>query len=244
MKQIMIIITVVLCALDVSARTFVLITGVSNYQDSQMNLSQTTKDAKEFMKVIETQTKDITLLTSRYANKENILSKLTAICNRAQKDDRIIFFYSGHGMRGGMYVYDDVIYYDELIELLAQSAAKEKICFIDACHAGSLGNGVFAQKGDELWIKSVTNKKGTAFFVACRGDEYSVESFKLGAGYFTQALIKGMRGKADDNQDREITIMELFKYIYKDVTTRTKKKQHPQLIAPRAMYGNVVMTWK
>lgn len=244
MKKIVIIIAVLLCVVNISARTFVLIAGVSNYQDSQINLGQTTKDAKEFKKVMETQTKDITLLTSRYANKENILSKLSAICNRAQEEDRIIFFYSGHGMRGGMYVYDDVIYYDELIELLAQSEAKEKICFVDACHAGSLGNGVFAQKGDEFWMKSLTNKNGTAFFVACRGDEYSVESTWLGAGYFTQALIKGMRGKADDNQDRDITIMELFKYIYKDVTTRTKKKQHPQLIAPREMYGNVVMKWK
>lgn len=244
MKKIVVIFIVLLCAMNVSARTFVLIIGVSNYQDSQVNLSQTTKDAKEFMKVMETQTKDITILTSRYANKENILSKLRAICNRAEEDDRIIFFYSGHGMRGGMYVFDGTIYYDELLDVLSQSRAKEKICFVDACHAGSLENEISKQKGNELWIKNVTNKPGTAFFVACRGDEYSVESTRLGAGYFTQALIKGMRGKADDNQNREITIMELFKYIYKDVTTRTKKKQHPQLIAPREMYGNVVTKWE
>lgn len=244
MKKFLIFITAICCVLNVSARTFVLITGVSNYQDSQVNLGQTTKDAKEFKKVMETQTKDITLLTSRYANKENILSKLRAICNRAQEDDRIIFFYSGHGMRGGMYVYDGTIYYDELVELLSQSKAKEKICFVDACHAGSLGNEISRQKGNELWMKNVTNKPGTAFFVACRGDEYSVESSWLGAGYFTQALIKGMRGKADNNQNREITIMELFKYVYKDVTTRTKSKQHPQLIAPREMYENVVTKWE
>ena len=244
MKKFLIFITVLCCVLNVDARTFVLITGVSNYQDSQVNLGQTTKDAKEFMKVMETQTKDITLLTSRYANKENILSKLRAICNRAEEGDRIIFFYSGHGMRGGMYVFDGTIYYDELLDVLSQSRAKEKICFVDACHAGSLENEISKQKGNELWIKNVTNKPGTAFFVACRGDEYSVESTRLGAGYFTQALIKGMRGKADDNQNREITIMELFKYIYKDVTTRTKKKQHPQLIAPREMYGNVVTKWE
>lgn len=244
MKKFLIFITVLCCVLNVGARTFVLITGVSNYQDSQVNLGQTTKDAKEFMKVMETQTKDITLLTSRYANKENILSKLRAICNRAEEGDRIIFFYSGHGMRGGMYVFDGTIYYDELLDVLSQSRAKEKICFVDACHAGSLENEISKQKGNELWIKNVTNKPGTAFFVACRGDEYSVESIRLGAGYFTQALIKGMRGKADDNQNREITIMELFKYIYKDVTTRTKKKQHPQLIAPREMYGNVVTKWE
>ena len=40
------------------ARTFVLVTGVSNYGDEANNLAQTTKDAKNFAKVMSTQTKD------------------------------------------------------------------------------------------------------------------------------------------------------------------------------------------
>lgn len=72
-----------------NARTFVLSVGVSNYQDEDLNLGQTTKDAKQFTAVMGNHTKDITTLTSKYANKANILEKLQALCNRAQKGDKI-----------------------------------------------------------------------------------------------------------------------------------------------------------
>ena len=68
--------------LSVNARTFALIAGVSNYGVEDANLSQTTKDAKAFKQLLSKQTKDITLLTSTYANHDNILEKLRAICNR------------------------------------------------------------------------------------------------------------------------------------------------------------------
>lgn len=233
-----------LACISASARTFVLATGISNYGDEEINLSQTTKDAKIFKEIMETQTKDVTLLTSRYANRENILSKLRAICNRAQSEDRIVFFFSGHGQKGGICVYDGVISYEELVSLLARSEAKEKICFIDACHAGSLANEVLSASENNRWTKKITEEKNQAFFVSCRSDEYSSESAWVGAGYFTQALIKGLRGKADDNHDRQITVIELFKYIHKDVTRRTKSEQHPQLIAPPDMYECVIAKWE
>lgn len=226
----------------IDARTFVLITGVSNYGSENINLHQTTKDAKRFKAVMETQTKDITLLTSRYANKANILEKLSAICNRAQKGDRIIFFFSGHGMPGAICTYDYTITYEELVDKLAESSAGEKICFIDACHAGTMADAVPAQRRYS-WVKAVTENRNQAFFVSCRADEYSMESAFVGQGYFTQALLKGIRGKSDEDSNRKVTVIELFKYIYNDVTYRTKGKQHPQLIAPKTMYDSVVAVW-
>ena len=92
-KIVTFITTVILCVMSIQARTFVLITGISNYGNGDINLAQTTKDAKRFKEVMATQTKDITLLTSSNVTRANVLEKLSAICNRAQKDDRIIFFY-------------------------------------------------------------------------------------------------------------------------------------------------------
>lgn len=229
---------IVLCILSINARTFVLATGVSNYGNEDSNLTQTTKDAKRFAEIMETQTKDITLLTSRNVTRDNVLEKLRAICNRAQKDDRVIFFYSGHGMPGAICGYDRSISYDDIISVLSSSAAKEKICFIDACHAGSM-----AKSSNADWAQSVKAKSDQAFFVSCRQNEYSKESPFLGAGYFTQALLKGLRGKCDKNNDRRITVIELFKYIYGDVLQRSGERQHPQLIAPQSMYDKVVAKW-
>jgi uncharacterized caspase-like protein len=137
-RNILTILLITIAIMSMNARTFVLATGVSNYGDDQINLSQTTKDAKRFKEVMETQTHDITLLTSSNVTHDNVLEKLRAICNRAQKEDRVIFFYSGHGMPGAICAYDQAILYDELINVLSNSTASEKICFIDACHAGTM----------------------------------------------------------------------------------------------------------
>jgi len=238
-KSILIILIAMLTAVSIDARTFVLATGVSNYGSEEVNLSQTTKDAKRFKEVMETQTKDITLLTSKNVTKDNLLEKLRAICNRAQNGDRIIFFYSGHGAPGAICGYDQAILYDDIIDMLSTSSASEKFCFIDACHAGSMAKST----SDNDWAKAIKGDKDQAFFVSCRANEYSAESPFLGAGYFTQALIKGLRGKSDKNNDRKITVIELFKYIYGDVLKRSNEKQHPQLIAPERMHNVVVTRW-
>lgn len=225
--------------MSLNARTFVLATGVSNYGNDEINLTQTTKDAKRFKELMETQTKDITLLTSKNVTRDNVLEKLRAICNRAQKGDRIIFFYSGHGVPNAIYVYDGALLYDELIDVLSGSSASEKICFIDACHAGSVAK----KTTDDSWTKAVKDNDDQIFFVSCRANEYSAEHPFLGAGYFTQALLKGLRGKADTDDNKQITVIELFKYIYGDVLKRSKSEQHPQLVAPRSLFDVVVSKW-
>ena len=231
-----------LISLGGNARTFVLAVGISNYDGHANNLSQTTKDAKAFRDVMSTQTKDITLLTSRNANRSNILEKLRAICNRAQSSDRIIFYYSGHGMAGGLFCFDGVLAYSVLVNTLATSSAKEKICFIDACYAGSVAydKQLAGKAAIETAIKGHDDQ---AYLVGCRSDEYSIEGNYVGAGFLTQGLIKGLRGKSDRNGDRQITLIELFKYTYNDVVTRSKQKQHPQLIASSKMHDIVMAKW-
>ena len=241
MKKIAIIFMFLLLALPQYARTFVLITGVSNYGDERINLYQATKDAKAFKEVMETQTKDITLLTSKYANRDNVLEKLRAICNRATKDDRVIFYFSGHGMPGGICAFDNTILYTEITSIFEKSEASMKVCFIDACYSGSIHQATNEYSSLQHAIKG---SKDQVFFVGCKAEEYSIESSWVGAGYFTQALIKGLRGKSDADGDRKITIIELFKYVWTDVVKRSRSEQHPQLIAPANLHNSVIAEWK
>lgn len=227
---------ILLAAQAVEARTFALVVGVSRYQVEDANLSQTTKDAKSMKALIEKQiTKDVTILTSKYATKENIKEKLKAICNRAQKGDNIIFYYSGHGADGGMYVYDDkMLTYSDLADLLDSSEATFKVCFIDACHAGSSATATSA---------GPTSKNDCVYMVGCRPEETSIESGLLGAGFFTRGLLLGLRGKADTDGDKKVTVIELFKYVYNDVVRRSKGAQHPQLIAPERLQKVTLCNW-
>lgn len=234
----------VLTVVSADARVYALITGVSNYYGPERgNLHQSTKDAKRFKELMELQTKDITILTSQHVTRQNVLEKLRAICNRAQKGDRIVFFYSGHGAPGSLCGVDGHIPYSDIVNLLSKSNASEKICFIDACFAGTMADAKKAADLDKDMVKAITGSKDMALFLSCREEEKSIENPLLGAGFFTQALLKGLRGKSDANHDKEITVKELFDYIYGDVVKRSQERQHPQLIAPKEMFNRVLFNW-
>lgn len=132
--------------------------------------------------------------------------------------------------------------YSEMMQLFSASKAKEIVCFFDACFSGTIAQDVRS------------SDKDIVFFLSSRPDEMSQEdSGWIGAGYLTQALLKGIRGMADTDHNKEVTVMELFKYIYKDVTARVEKRnsnapddrykvrQHPQLVAAKRSY-NMVLT--
>lgn len=231
----------VLMVVSINARTFVLSVGVSSYQNSNNNLSQTTKDAKQFKAVMDNCTKDISILTSKYATKDNILEKLKAICNRAQKGDKIILFFSGHGYEGGIVAHDQHLTYQEINDILSKSAASAKICFVDACHAGSV-----EQVRDNSKEYKAPTTGNIIYMLSSRADEYSIEHPWVGHGFFTQALLKGLRGKADSNRDKKITVKELFNYVYNDVqhsTASMDAPQHPQLIGVKEIAETVVIDW-
>lgn len=212
------------CFISVSAqKTYVLVTAVSKYQDSRNNVTQTTKNAKAFAKQMKTQTDHVSILTSSYANHDNVLNKLTAICKAAKAEDRIIFFFAGHGsvdnaQNGCICSYDNPIYYSELMNCFKQSKSKQKIMLVEACHSGSS-------------LKSYIDPD-VICLASSRMDEYSYYSNFVGAGYFSKAVLLGLQGKADANGDKKISIMELYKFIYANVLGRSNHKQHPQLITP------------
>lgn len=224
------------------AHTYALLTGVSNYNNQELNLGNTTKDVKELGAVLEKQNATVTLLTSRYATPANIKLKLDVIVRAAKPDDTIIFFFSGHGTAGSFVAYGPAEFsYTDLITVLSRARSRNIFCFFDACMSGSVAPG---RSDSYAWGRATGNK--ITFFMSSRADEYSFENRWVGNGFFTKALVKGLRGKADANRDRSITAGELFAYIYSDVTSRTKdgsQKQHPQLIGPKSHYGRVLAKW-
>lgn len=225
--------------LIVSAQTtYALVAGVSSYRNPQNNLGNTTKDAKDIKRVLDNLNVKSALLTSKYANYSNIKQKLEKIVATAKSDDKIMFFFSGHGTTGAFCTYDELFQYTTLVNILKNAKAREVYCFVDACMSGSV-QGVASSGYD--WASN----KNMCFFMGCRAEEFSWENQWLGNGNFSKSLLKGIRGKADKNQDKRITVQELFDYIYKDVTKHTQGNstvQHPQLIGPSSMHGNVLFS--
>lgn len=243
MKKLLLVLCLAFSLSNISAqKTYALLTGISRYSNEEANLNQTTKDIKEIRRVLINQGFTVATLTSKYVNHDNIVRKLNAIVKIAKPEDRIMFFYSGHGDTGGMLTYEMSLFkYNELINILSKAKTKKIFCFIDACRSGSAGNALTGNYG---WNSEGPN--GITFMLACRDNEFSFENSWVGNGFFTKALLKGMRGMSDMNKDKKVTLLELFKYVYNDVTARTsssEEPQHPQLFGPKSMHQTILFSW-
>lgn len=242
-KNSMLLLTLLFIVLQVNAqRTYALLAGVSNYNDTEVNLANTTKDVKEMQSVWKQQGAVVATITSKYATPENIMKKLDAIVKLAKAEDKIIFFFSGHGTAGSIVGYGPMLLpYKEIVKKLSTARTQNIFCFVDACKSGSVTDDAGS---NYTWGQATGNK--ITFMMASRSNELSWENQWLGNGFFSQAVLKGLRGKADANGDRKITVAELYKYVYADVTERTKSSeapQHPQLIGPKSHFNVVLTKW-
>jgi uncharacterized caspase-like protein len=68
------------------------------------------------------------------------------------------------------------------------------------------------------------------FFTSTSDNQYSQESeLWEGHGVFTHFLLKGLRGDADTNKDRKISLGELIPFVTEGVRRETKDRQTPVL---------------
>lgn len=235
---------------SVAQKTYAIITGVSNYEGTDNDLSQSTKDAKRLASLYQSQGATVILMTSKNATRDNVIAAIRKVKNSATSNDRIVFTYSGHGIKNIICTYaspsSKMLTYNDLFKELDLCQAKDIVCYIDACFSGSAAENMHTKDWNDIngkaWEKIMKGNPRYIVFLSSRSDETSAESRIAGSGLLTNAIIKGLRGKADSDGDKNITVMELFKYVHKDVQLHNKK-QHPQLVTSKVLYNNVLMSW-
>lgn len=180
----------------------------------------------------------IKVLIDEDATREKILRILQETLLKADGNDAIFVYFSGHGLEGSFVPidfdgYTNLILHDEVIEILGRSEARYKMCFADACHSGSLT----AQKGPaveqtiEKYYNAFLDKRGgTAFMLSSKAEEFSLEDGGLRQGVFSHFLMRGLKGEADVDFDDIVTISELYDYVRFEVRRYTGNVQTPVMV--------------
>lgn len=77
------------------------------------------------------------------------------------------------------------------------------------------------------------SSSGRAIITSSDTNETSRESERWGGGHgvFTWSILEGLRGAADANTDKLVTVEELFTFIHQKVRTETKNKQNPRILS-------------
>lgn len=208
--------------------------GVSDYPGKANDLVLPQKDAETIAALYRLNSNaHVSLLTNDKATSGNIVKEMKKLFAKAGKDDIIVLFFSGHGVKGAFCTYDGFLNYGAIRDCMAGTKAKNKMIFADACFSGKM-----RQKGHT----KTSSPLNVMLFLSSRDNEVSIETPFMQNGFFTSCLQRSLRGGADTNGDRIITARELFDAVSVGVKTLSKDKQHP------VMWGNFddgmpVMVW-
>ena len=195
--------------------------GIADYPGTANDLNLPTKDAESVKWLYEKNSNAVTLkLINNQATREAILSAIRTTFKYSSTDDIVVFFFSGHGYKGGFVAYDGFLSYDEIRQAMSVTHCKNKMIFADACFSGKMRQGSSV-------VKQEHERSSVMLFLSSRDNETSIERRDMQNGFFTSCLIDALRGKSDTNRDRKITAKELFKFVSDNVRALSKNKQHP-----------------
>jgi len=184
----------------------------------------------------------IEILVDEGATRENILRTMRRFFLKADENDVIMMYFSGHGLEGCFLPsdfdgYSNKLRHDEVRSIFMESKARHKICIADACHSGSLEyNSDVAARGGPVQVSLERyyrafeeSEGGIALLMSSKGEELSLEDKGLRQGVFTYYLLRGMKGEADTNDDNIVSIKELHGFVYSRVREYTGDQQTPVL---------------
>ncbi len=215
-------------------KKYVLIAGIADYLHDIPDLRYSDDDAYRFYAYMKSTKggsvpdENIAILVDEAATRNNILRTMDKIFSKAGKNDMLIFYFSGHGGEGFFCPYEtsqdpaSLLLHEDIKKIFKRHPAKSKIVFGDACHAGSLFEGTSHTAPSGTGIKT-----NVVIIMSSKYSETSQENPKLRQGTFSYYLLRGLQGKADRNNDKYITLQELFPYIKANVLNFTHNRQTP-----------------
>lgn len=243
-----------------TGRKFALIIGISRFRHSQSvpNLKYADEDARSIYQFLQSSSggkfpaDNMRLLLNEQATLTNINAELTSFIGKASANDLLLIFIAGHGAPDpaalqNLYILahdtnpenmpDTALAMNTLGAYIQQNVRAERVVLlIDTCHSAGLSTEVARAVQNNLvnlyLEKLLYQEKGRAIITSSDVNEYSRESVKWGNGHgvFTYYLLEGLNGKADTNEDRLVSVGELFRFVRQKVRLDTQFQQNPRML--------------
>lgn len=240
--------------------TRAVVVGISAYQNiAQLRFAH--KDAEAFADFLRSPAggnvpeDHIKLLTNEKATEAQIGSALYWLFSDSEEGDLAIIYFSGHGdvetkftkngyllavdvnkstyMAGGAISIRDL---QDIITNLTTDKKVQVLLITDACHSGNLAG---TETGGTLTTAAaLANPFGKDVkIMSCKADEVSLEDERWGGGHsvFSYYLLEGLRGLADVDEDRKVSLLEIERFLQDSVRHATAildRRQTP------VTYGN------
>jgi WD40 repeat protein/outer membrane protein OmpA-like peptidoglycan-associated protein len=226
--------------------------GVSRYQNGAFDLQFADKDVEFVADLLKKQEGKLyrkvntRLLLNQDATIPNVKAGMYEFLKNASDLDVVVIFIAGHGTQDSDQSLYFMTYESDLnkpftgIDLLdfqkflkRRPENQKAIVCMDICHAGSYrGSRENNARGGltvEEAVKQLAEGTGLVVLASSTGRESALESSDYGGGHgaFTAAMLEGLSGQADMDDNGYISMAELQAYVSRRVPDITKGQQHP-----------------
>jgi uncharacterized caspase-like protein/Tfp pilus assembly protein PilF len=246
-------------AQSAKTNTYAVVVGISQYESRSIPALQfADNDAQLFSEFLQSPSGgnvpegNIRLLINEQATFAAIYTAMYALIDEAGKNDRVFFYFSGHGDvehitafgMGFLLAYNTppnnyinhAVRIEDLNDVANTLSSRNKasvILITDACRSGKLAGDLV--NGRQLVGKQLRDKlKNEVRIASCGNDELSAENAGWGGGrgVFSYYLLNGLYGLADAGNNAEVNTGELSNYLQQafatdEILKRDKHKQTP-----------------
>ena len=170
---------------------------------------------------------------------------IAAFYSESRRDDLTLLYFTGHGLKddnGRLYLAMSNTKRDNLRftalsaglvdEAMNDSISRQKVLILDCCYSGSYETQQFAKSDSAVHTLEKLGGRGRTVLTASDSTQYAFEGTKIhgeaAQSVFTSHLVAGLRdGTADLDRDGDITVDELYNYVY-DRVTAEQPNQRPK----------------
>lgn len=239
-------------------KLYAVIVGVGQYQDPNIpSLSRAAKDAKDFHAFLQERkqlfsTAYLTMLLNEEATRANVARALRQELRRADPDDIVIIYLSGHGLTDPVLANEfyfathdarlDNLFGTALLmndtNLFKGIKSDNVLLLTDACHSGGFNTGLdrLVAKSAHRFFSIFEHSRGRIAMSSSRPEEESYEKLVFGNSIFTHFLLKGLRGAAAPEFKTGImTVDDLHSYVHTNTRLASKGLQNPQIYAAKGV---------
>jgi hypothetical protein len=238
----------------VRLRRFALLVGVDDGGPGRVRLRYAATDAQAVARVLESlggvAPADLVLVSdaSRGAL-EGGFARVEALLRAGRAPGvrrELVVYYSGHSDEEGLLLGRDRMSYVELRARIRDSSADLRVAILDSCESGAFTRKKGGTRRAPFLVDASIDMRGHAFLTSSSANEVAQESDRIAASFFTYYLVSGLRGAADANQDRRVTLQEAFQFAAQETLARTERTQggpqHAAYEFDLAGTGDMVMT--
>jgi uncharacterized caspase-like protein len=162
-----------------------------------------------------------------------------------RSDDLTLLYFTGHGLKdddGRLYLAmantrrDSLLFTalpaEQIDYAMSGCVSRQKVLILDCCYSGAFPAGRLAKADTEVHALERFQGRGRTVLTASDSMQYSFEGNQLhgdaAQSVFTRYLVAGLRdGSADLDGDGDITLDELYSYVY-DRVVEEMPQQRPK----------------